>query len=102
MTTVPNQKVIHINKELKGSFVQLVIDDMAEAAQVLSPSAFKLYLYLAGNKTGYNLALSPQDFEAVYGVKVGTYRKAVTELAEKGYLINRCGNIWDFYTKRRA
>lgn len=102
MVTVPNQKVIHINKDLHGSFIQLVIDDMAEAARLLTPSAFKLYLYLAGNKPGYDMALSPADFEAVYGVKVGTYRKAVTELIEKGYLVNKSGNVWDFFTKRKV
>ena len=64
MTTYPNQKVIHINKnKYTANFLQVGIDEWQTAFKKLTPSAFAVYLYLASNADGFDLALSQKAIE---------------------------------------
>lgn len=101
--TFPNQKIIHINREpVKDNFLQIKIENWYNANKDLEPYGLQLYLYLAGNKDGFNLALSQKDAEEA-GIRPTTFHKYINVLIEKGYLVQRVGNIYDFYeTPRRA
>lgn len=74
------------------------LEEIREAAKNLSPSALKLYLYFAENEDDWDFFLSPKDFQNTYDVAESTYRKAKTELIEKGYIIELEGNKFDFFT----
>ena len=102
--TSPNQKVIHINREkVTDNFLQIKKENWYNANKDLEPYGLQLYLYLAGNKDGYNLALSQKAAEEEAGIKSTTFHKYVNVLIEKGYIVNRQGNIFDFYeVPRRA
>ena len=59
--TVPHQKIIHINKEsVDKNFLTISKENWYNANKDLEPYGLVLYLYLAGNKDGYALALSPE------------------------------------------
>jgi hypothetical protein len=59
--TAPNQRVIQIHRApLEGNFLGIKNDNWKYAARVLGAQAFLLYIYLASNKPGFVLALSPQ------------------------------------------
>lgn len=95
--TVPNQKIIHINREaVTDNFLQIKKENWYNANKDLEPYGLQLYLYLAGNKDGFDLALSQKAAEEA-GIRPTTFHKYVNVLIEKGYLINRQGNIFDFY-----
>ena len=79
-------------------FLQVSNDEWQKAARELSGSAFKLYLYLAGNKDGYVLALSQKVVEDMIGLSKNTYHQAVKELEAKGYLSCLKGNVYSFST----
>ena len=97
MKTYPNQKVIHIQKRTyEDNFLQVGNDEWQRAARELSGSAFKLYLYLAGNKDGFELALSQKAVEDTTGLSKNTYHRAVEELETKGYLSSTKGNVYVF------
>lgn len=97
MKTYPNQKVIHIQKRTyEDNFLQVGNDEWQRAARELSGSAFKLYLYLAGNKDGFELALSQKAVEDTTGLSKNTYHRAVEELETKGYLSGTKGNVYVF------
>lgn len=99
MKTYPNQKVIHIQKRTyEDNFLQVGNDEWQRAARELSGSAFKLYLYLAGNKDGYDLALSQKAVENMIGLSKNTYHQAVKELEAKSYLSCVKGNVYVFST----
>ena len=99
METYPNQKIIKIKKpKYRDSFLQIGIDEWKEASKKLSPSAFKIYLYLAGNADGFNLALSKQAVENDLGIKKTAYYDAMKELEALDYLHTIQGNIKEFTT----
>lgn len=59
--TVPHQKIIHIHKEsVDINFLTISKENWYNANKDLGPYGLALYLYLAGNKDGYNLALSQE------------------------------------------
>ena len=102
MVTYPNQKVVHINKpQYIKNFLQVGIDEWQAAAKNLSAATFKVYLYLASNANGFDLALSPQAIEEQIGVSKSSYHRAIKELTDNGYITNFQGNIYNFYTKPR-
>ena len=101
MASFPNQKTVKIVKNAAGPFSQINNADMERAAQLLNYSEFKLFLYLAGNKQGYVLQLSPQDFLAHFEMSRSSYSKAVVALIEKGYLVEKGANFYEFYTQPR-
>lgn len=100
--TYPNQKIIHINKQkYEANFLQIGIDEWQEALKLFDKKAsvFCLYLYLAGNKDGYNLELSKEAFEKATGFKKSSYCDGINKLIELGYLVHKQGNIYDFFTR---
>lgn len=101
--TYPNQKVVHINKpNYTGDFLSIGNNEWIKASNDLKPNTFRLYLYLAGNANGFDLALSRQDVMNTLSVSKNTYIGAVEELMEKKYIIEKKGNVYDFYTTPRV
>lgn len=108
MITYPNQRVVTIFKEdytnieykkQSKSFLQVDNDDWQDAAARLTHGGLKLYLYLASNKDGYSVALSPADIERKIGLSDSTYRRAFKELITEGYIEQKQGNVYWFNTQ---
>ena len=59
--------------------------------------ALALYLYLASNMDNYRLELSPQAIENAIGMPRSTYYKKVKILKDNGYIIEKQGNVLEFY-----
>lgn len=105
MTTVANQKVITVAKEKSNKenlYAIFNLNAMQHAMIDLKPSGLKLWMYINKNQDGHTFALS-----AVDAVKWGvgsrkSYDNAVKELQEKGYLVNKSGNHFDFYELPKA
>lgn len=102
--TVPNQRVITVNKEptdKQNIYTKNNLAALDEAAGKLkSLGGFKLYMYFAKNQDNYKFALSSADFCKWSGVKIGAYNTAFAELVENGYLISENNNnIYTFYEK---
>lgn len=103
--TVANQKIIIIKKTpCKSNFLQVSNEEWMQAAVKCEKSfaAFKLYLYLAGNEVGYNLALSQVAVEQALGIKKTGYYDAISKLQELGYLVDIGKNQMEFYTALSA
>ena len=100
MYTYYNQKIIHINKP-KFTNNYLIIgnnETIAAANNIKAYATFKIYLYLAGNVDGYEFGLSRKIIMETYNISDKTYKKAISELEELGYLIKREEEgIYDFY-----
>ncbi len=56
-----------------------------------------LYLYLASNADGYNIALSPVAVRQAIGMARSTYHDQFHRLVDKGYLVPSKGNTFEFY-----
>lgn len=101
MTTYPNQKVVTIHKK-KGSadqpFLQLINSEWQQAAKELTGAEFKLYIYLAANADGFELALSRKDVINCTGISDDAYDRAIKSLIQKGYLVNSHSNRYEFNT----
>ena len=98
--TVPNQKVVHVNRQkCDKNFLQISKDNWYAANKDLEPYGLQLYLYIAGNRDGFDFALSQEAAEREAGIKKTSYHKYVKVLIEKGYLVPRKenSNIYDFY-----
>lgn len=99
MITVPNQKVIRIEKEPCGKgnlYAAINLNAMEAAAQALDAGAFKLWIYFAKNQNGYEFALSSKDAHATFGLGKSQYDTAVKKLISSGYLTNTQGNQYIF------
>lgn len=100
MATVPNQKRIIIHREkCERDFLQIKKENWYAANKALSPYGLQVYLYLAGNKDGFDLELSQEAAERDAGIKKTSFHKYVTLMIDKGYLVQRKegSNIYDFY-----
>ena len=100
--TVPNQKVVHVNRQkCDKNFLQISKENWYAVNKDLGPYGLQLYLYIAGNKDGFDLALSQEAAEQEAGIKKTTYHSYVKALIAKGYLVPRKenSNIYDFYEK---
>ena len=98
--TVPNQKVVHVNRQkCDKNFLQISKDNWYAANKDLGPYGLQLYLYIAGNRDGFDFALSQEAAEQDAGITKTTFHKYVKVLIEKGYLVPRKekSNIYDFY-----
>ena len=64
-------------------------------------TAIYLWLVLAGNKDGFDLAFSPKAIEIRAGMPESTCRDAMGVLIDKGYLVqkNEGSNVYDFYER---
>ena len=97
--TVPNQKIVKVTKEPcdKQHYYGVInLLAMEKAALDLDAGAFKLWIYFAKNQNNYEFALSSKDAEETFGIKIKQYNNAVTQLIDKGYLVNTKGNNYTF------
>lgn len=96
--TVPNQNVvvIHCDKP-KTNFLQIKNENWMEFNKKYGPFALQLYLYLAKNADGFQLALSKKAALEEAGIKNTSYYKYLELLINEGYLVWRNGNTLDFY-----
>ena len=96
--TFPNQRVIKINREAaKRDFLGIKNENWQAAARDLGAHSLMLYLYLASNADGYNIALSPVAVRQAIGMARSTYHDQFHRLVDKGYLIPASGNTFEFY-----
>ena len=101
MNTVPNQKVIRIQKT-KGSnevlYTPIVVEAFDIALKLLSPSEYKVWSYLIKNKDGYVMSFSSADCAAACGLSKSTCKNAVNRLIQLGYLVKEREdtNMWQF------
>ena len=104
-TTSPNQKIVHIHRDMpkdgEGNFLLIKKENLYNAYRDLNATALVLYLYLAGNKDGFDLALSPKAIHAEMGLPESTCRDQFKVLVQKGYLVpkQKDSNIFDFYER---
>lgn len=100
ITTVPNQKIIKIQKEKcdrENLYATINLKALENAAQVLDAPAFKLWVYFSKNQNNYNFALSRQDVEETFGMKKAQYTSAINKLIEQGFLtLKKEPNLWVF------
>ena len=90
--TVPNQKVVKVNKEVcnkQNLYAAINLEAMDAAAKDLEAGAFKLWVYFAKNQDNYEFALSSKDVQDTFGIKIKQYNNAVDALIEKGYLVRQ-------------
>ena len=99
MASFPNQRTVTIHKpHYEGNFVQVDIYEWQEAFATLTRSGFGLYLYCCGNQDGYKLELSSAAVQNALHISDSSYRRAVEELLEKGYFMQKTTTKYDFYT----
>ena len=102
-STFPNQRVVHINRDMprkdEGNFLLIKKQNLYNAYRNLNATALVLYLYLAGNKDGFDLALSPRAIQEEVGMPISTCNDQVKVLIRKGYLVQlkEGSNIYNFY-----
>ena len=96
--TYPNQRVIKINREsAKSDFLGIKNVNWQAAARDLGAHALMLYMYLAANADGFNLALSPAAVRQATGMPRSTYQDQFIKLIDKGYLVQGSGNVYNFF-----
>ena len=100
------QPIPNYDGENKGDtvFSQINCKSMGLAMQDLSHVEFTVWCYLAKNKPGVLLAVSPQDALNWGGIKKDSFQKAIRVLKQKGYLVPKEGttNQFDFYERPRV
>ena len=102
---VPNQRIVKVHRDMpgekEGNFLLIKKSNLYEAYRTLNATALCLYLYLAGNKEGFNLEFSPKAIRAELGMPESTCGDQFTLLVQKGYLVpkHEGSNIYDFYEK---
>ena len=101
---VPNQKLIIVKKadcNKAKLYTTINLQCLDNAAKTLNSTAgLTMYIYLAKNKQGYTMALSPEAFYNWCGYKKVAYNSAVAELIAKGYLVRKQGLDDDVYEFR--
>lgn len=91
---VPNQKAFRVNKRREPNdktdvrISDLFKRDLFEASKDLKDTTFKLYIYFISNQDGYIGGLSKVDVLNKTGISESSYKRAMKELEEKGYLVN--------------
>ena len=105
--SVPNQRIVKVHRDMpgenEGNFLLIKKRNLYEAYRTLNTTALCLYLFLAGNKDGFNLEYSPKAIHAEMGMPESTCRDQFKVLVEKGYLVpkHEGSNIFDFYEKSK-
>ena len=89
--------------ENEGNFLMIKKSNLYEAYRTLNATALCLYLFLAGNKDGFNLEYSPKAIHAEMGMPESTCRDQFKVLVEKGFLDpkHEGSNNFDFYETPR-
>ena len=101
--TVPNQRRVLVHRDMpgkdEGNFLLIKKENLYAAYRNLNATALCLYLYLAGNKDGFDLAFSPKAIHAEMGMPESTCRDQFKVLVEKGYLVpkHENSNVYDFF-----
>ena len=98
-TTYPNQRIVHIHRAALNKtegFLSINNKSWKNAARVLKAPAFMLYIYLASNKDGYTLALSPAAILEEIGMARSTYNDQIKKLKAFGFLVQE-NDGWHFY-----
>ena len=104
---VPHQRIVKVHREMpdekEGNFLMIKKCNLYEAYRTLNATALCLYLYLVGNKEGFNLEFSPKAIHSEMGMPESTCRDQFKVLVEKGYLVPKHdgSNIFDFYETPR-
>ena len=99
MATVPNQNVARINKEncdKSNPYTMNNLSALQLAMNELTGNELKVWLYFAKNQNGFRLEVSPAE-AVLWGIPKSSFHKAFTGLKEKGYLVERSNNNYDFY-----
>lgn len=115
---VPNQKAFRVNKKREAidrtdvRISDLFKRDILDASKDLKDTTFKLYIYFISNKDEYISGLSKVDVINKTGISESSYKRAMKELEEKGYLIysnQRATDsqgenlpLYDFYARPRT
>lgn len=97
-----NQKELTIHREnVFGSkdrnYLNVWNDNLLQAMKDLTPSAFKVYLFLLMNRDGFRLEFSPQFIANSVNVNKDTARTAFKQMEEYGYIKHRDDNKFDFF-----
>ena len=101
--TVPNQKTVIVHRDPpsknEGNFIQIKKSNLFNAYRELNATCLVVYLYLAGNQEGYELALSPKAISQTVGMPESTTRDQIAKLIQYRYLVPRHKGscIYDFY-----
>ena len=98
--SVPNQKMITVHRERPSrDFLGIQNENWMLASQLLGPYGLQIYLYLAANADGWEMAFSPLALEQSIGLKSSTCRDHLKDLIKFGYLIQKKdgSNCYDFY-----
>lgn len=103
--TVPNQRVISINKSPTDKQHYYTANNLSALDQasnrLQSVGGYKLYIYLAKNQNKYTFALSSKDFQVWSGLGKQAYKTGFEELVKCGYLVQdkTQKNKYNFYDK---
>lgn len=83
----------------EAGFVLIKKKNLYDAYEDLNATALVLWIYFAGNKDGFDLALSPKAVEASTGMAQSTCRDQIQKLIARGYLVpkHEGSNVYDFY-----
>ena len=98
MYSYPNQNFIQIHKQnYSRDFLQIGIDEWQRACRELTPSAFKIYLYLASNKDNYRMALSKQDIKDKLDISFTRFYESIALLRRMHYICCIGNNQFHFF-----
>lgn len=91
-------------KENESNFLLIKKANLFDAYRKVGHTAMMLYLYLAGNADGFNLALSPTAIRKEMGYPESTCRKQTHTLIDKKYIVPKKegSNIYDFFERAKA
>lgn len=98
--TVANQRTVYVHRERATSdFLGIKNSNWQAAARDLGAHALLLYMYFASNADGYALALSPAAIRQAVGMPPQTYRDQFLKLLDKGYLVDKGHNHYEFHER---
>ena len=92
--SVPNQKKITINATKEKPFLSIGDKEWKEAYKQLTFTQFGVYLYLADNKQGYVLELSPTAIKEELNISPSSYHRAIDRLTELNYIYKEDGKLF--------
>ena len=102
MTTYENQRVITTNKEpcnASNIYACINLEALKKAMNILKPTTFEMWVYIAKNQNNHTFALSKVDCLSWCKFSASTYKSAFNELVDTGYLVmsKENSNHYDFY-----
>ena len=87
-----------IKTEPQQDFLMIADETWMAASRDLTPSGFKMYLWLMSKEEDFNL--TKQEFTEVFNVSSSSYEKAGKELRDKSYIV-KDGDIYHIYEMPR-